>query len=62
MYNLLTLVDQLDFICKRGSRSQSRKINKKSKKIFTMVESELFIQENHSQWAKKGDEVVPYSH
>ena len=30
------------------------KFKKKSKKIFTVVESELFIQENHSQWARSG--------
>ena len=28
------------------------KKKKNLKKIFTMIESELFIQENHSQWAK----------
>ena len=33
----------------------------KKKKIFTTVERELFIQENHSV-GKKGDEVEPHSH
>ena len=27
---------------------------KNLRKIFTMVESELFIQENHSQWPRSG--------
>ena len=27
---------------------------KNVKKIFTMVESELFIQKNHSQWPRSG--------
>ena len=60
MYNLLTLVDQLDFICKRKRKSKSRKMKKKNlKKIFTMVESELFIQENRSQWPGGGTKYKP---
>ena len=45
MYNLLTLVDRLDFVCKRKRKLISDTKNKKKnlKKIFTMVESELFI-------------------
>ena len=34
----------------------------KKKKISTMIESELFTQENHSQWAKKRDEVELHRH
>ena len=58
MYNRLTLVDRLDFISKRKGKSISvtkkKKKKKNLKKIFTMVESELFIQENHCQWARRG--------
>ena len=57
MYNLLTLVDQLHFICKR---KKSISVTKK-KKNFTMVERELFIRENHSL-AEKRDEVELHDH
>ena len=30
------------------------KLKTKFLKIFTTIESELFIQENHSQWARSG--------
>ena len=48
MYNLLTLVDRLDFICKRKSKSLLVTKKKKKKKL-TVIESELFIPENRSQ-------------
>ena len=48
MYNLLTLVDRLDFIAKERGIGLSYEKKKNLKKSFTMVESELFIQENHS--------------
>ena len=56
LHNLLTLVDRLDFICKRKGKSISVTKNKKKyeKKIFSMVYRELFIQENHSQWLTSG--------
>ena len=62
IYNLLTLVDQLDFIYKRKRKLISVTKKKILKKIFTVVESELFIQENHCQWARKGGEVEARSH
>ena len=51
MYNLLTLVDRLDFICKRKRKSilVTKNEKKNLKKIFTVFESELFIPENCSQ-------------
>ena len=57
MYNLLTLVDRLDFICKRKRKSvlvTKNEKNKNLKKIFTMFESKLFIPENRSQWPGGG--------
>ena len=50
MYNLFTLVDRLDFICKRKRKSTSVTEKKNVKKILTVVKSELFIREIHSQW------------
>ena len=61
MYNLLTLVDRLHFICK--SKRKSISVMKKKKKISTMVESDRVIYTGKSfSVAEKRDEVEPRRH
>ena len=50
MYNLLTLVDRLDFTCKRKRKSilVTKNEKKKSKKIFTMVERVIYTEKSFS--------------
>ena len=63
MYNLLTLVDRLDFICKRKRKSISvmRKKKKKSKKIYYGWERVIYKGKSFSV-AEKRDEVELYRH
>ena len=57
MYNLLALVDRLDFICKRKRKSIS--VTKKKKK--TGLERVIYTGKSFSV-AEKWDEAEPYRH
>ena len=63
MYSLLTLVDRLDFICKRKRKSISvTKKKKKSKKnLYHGLEGVIYTRKSFSV-AEKRDELEPHCH
>ena len=61
MYNLLTLVDQLDFICKRKKFDLSYE-KKKSKNFFYYGLERVIYTGKSFSVAKKRDEVEPHRH
>ena len=64
MYNLMTLVDQLDFVCKRKRKSISVTKNKKKKSkknLYYGWERVIYTGKSFSV-GKKGDEVERRSH
>ena len=61
MYNLLTLVDRLDFICKRKRKSISVTKKKSKKNLYYGLESVIYTGKSFSV-AEKRDEVEPHHH
>ena len=64
MYNLLTLVGRLDFICKRKRKSISvtKKKNEKKKKNLYYDWERVFYTGKSFSVAEKGDEVELHRH